>query len=178
MTPTLDAVADHAMDVQSAISAAIIHSVLDDILLSAKLFLLGKQAPSGHMVQQTAGGLSFAVMCASSKPREVLEKNVEKQKAERTQVAYWKLFVASDPDQLHRCELLGSDILKTSVAMGGTVAGEHGVEVEKVNSVCVQLSAADNAQMLVRGGGGADQAPGSAAVLALRAPRRFGRCVG
>ncbi len=57
------------------------------------------------------------------------------------------MFDASDPDQLHRCELFGADILETSVAMGGTVTGEHGVGVEKLNSMCVQFSAAENAQM-------------------------------
>ncbi len=57
------------------------------------------------------------------------------------------LFDASDPDQLHRCELFGADILETSVAMGGTVTGEHGVGVEKLNSMCVQFSAEENAQM-------------------------------
>ncbi len=50
------------------------------------------------------------------------------------------LFDANDPDQLHRCELFGADILETSVAMGGTVTGEHGVGVEKLNSMCVQFS--------------------------------------
>ena len=58
------------------------------------------------------------------------------------------LFDANDADQLHRCELFGADILETSVAMGGTVTGEHGVGVEKLNSMCVQFSAAENAQML------------------------------
>ncbi len=57
------------------------------------------------------------------------------------------LFDANDPDQLHRCELFGADILETSVAMGGTVTGEHGVGVEKLNSMCVQFSAEENAQM-------------------------------
>jgi hypothetical protein len=47
------------------------------------------------------------------------------------------LFDANDPDQLHRCELFGADILETSVAMGGTVTGEHGVGVEKLNSITV-----------------------------------------
>ncbi len=58
------------------------------------------------------------------------------------------LFDANDPDQLHRCERFGADILETSVAMGGTVTGEHGVGVEKLNSMCVQFSAEENAQML------------------------------
>jgi len=57
------------------------------------------------------------------------------------------LFDASDADQLHRCEQFGADILETSVAMGGTVTGEHGVGVEKLNSMCVQFSAEENAQM-------------------------------
>ncbi|MFT3778646.1 MAG: FAD-linked oxidase C-terminal domain-containing protein [Ottowia sp.] len=57
------------------------------------------------------------------------------------------LFDANDPDELRRCELFGADILETSVAMGGTVTGEHGVGVEKLNSMCVQFSAAENAQM-------------------------------
>jgi glycolate oxidase len=50
------------------------------------------------------------------------------------------LFDANDPDQLRRCELFGADILETSVAVGGTVTGEHGVGIEKLNSMCVQFS--------------------------------------
>ncbi|MDE2565564.1 MAG: FAD-binding oxidoreductase, partial [Burkholderiales bacterium] len=57
------------------------------------------------------------------------------------------LFDANDPDQLHRCELFGADILETSVAMGGTVTGEHGVGVEKLASMCVQFSPEERAQM-------------------------------
>ena len=57
------------------------------------------------------------------------------------------MFDANDPDQLRRCELFGADILETSVAMGGTVTGEHGVGVEKLNSMCVQFSASENEQM-------------------------------
>ena len=57
------------------------------------------------------------------------------------------MFDANDADQLHRCELFGADILETSVAMGGTVTGEHGVGVEKLNSMCVQFSGEENEQM-------------------------------
>jgi glycolate oxidase len=57
------------------------------------------------------------------------------------------LFNANIADQLHRAELFGADILETSVAMGGTVTGEHGVGVEKLNSMCVQFSAEENEQM-------------------------------
>ena len=58
------------------------------------------------------------------------------------------LFDANDADQMQRCELFGADILETSVAMGGTVTGEHGVGVEKLNSMCVQFSPAELEQML------------------------------
>ncbi|MSQ55984.1 MAG: FAD-binding protein [Limnohabitans sp.] len=57
------------------------------------------------------------------------------------------LFDANDPDQLHRAELFGADILETSVVMGGTVTGEHGVGIEKLNSMCVQFSEHENEQM-------------------------------
>jgi glycolate oxidase len=58
------------------------------------------------------------------------------------------MFDASDPDQLHRCEQFGADILETSVRLGGTVTGEHGVGVEKLNSMCVQFSPEERTQML------------------------------
>ncbi|MFZ2220378.1 MAG: FAD-linked oxidase C-terminal domain-containing protein [Rhodoferax sp.] len=57
------------------------------------------------------------------------------------------LFDANDADQLHRCELFGAEIMETSVAMGGSITGEHGVGVEKINSMCVQFTALENEQM-------------------------------
>ena len=58
------------------------------------------------------------------------------------------LFDANDADQLHRAEAFGAEILELSVAMGGTISGEHGVGAEKLNSMCVQFSEAERAQML------------------------------
>jgi glycolate oxidase len=58
------------------------------------------------------------------------------------------LFDAEDPEQMRRCELFGADILETSVRLGGTVTGEHGVGVEKLNSMCVQFSPAEREQFL------------------------------
>ncbi|MCM5681633.1 FAD-binding protein [Schlegelella sp. S2-27] len=57
------------------------------------------------------------------------------------------LFDANDADQLHRCELFGADILETSVALGGTITGEHGVGVEKLSSMCVQFTPEELEQM-------------------------------
>jgi glycolate oxidase len=58
------------------------------------------------------------------------------------------LFDANEADQLQRCERFGAEILETSVAMGGTVTGEHGVGVEKLNSMCVQFTPGELEQML------------------------------
>jgi glycolate oxidase len=58
------------------------------------------------------------------------------------------MFDANDPDQLHRCELFGAEILESSVAMGGTVSGEHGVGIEKLSAMCVQFSPEEREQML------------------------------
>jgi glycolate oxidase len=58
------------------------------------------------------------------------------------------LFDAEDAAEMHRCELFGADILETSVRLGGTVTGEHGVGVEKLNSMCVQFSQTERAQFL------------------------------
>jgi len=56
------------------------------------------------------------------------------------------LFDANDADQLHRAELFGADILETSVMLGGTVTGEHGVGIEKINQMCVQFTPAEREQ--------------------------------
>jgi glycolate oxidase len=57
------------------------------------------------------------------------------------------LFDANDAQELRRAEAFGAEILEASVAMGGTVTGEHGVGVEKLGSMCVQFSAAEREQM-------------------------------
>jgi len=57
------------------------------------------------------------------------------------------LFDANDPEQFRRCELFGADILETSLRLGGTVTGEHGVGVEKLNSMCVQFSPSERELM-------------------------------
>ena len=59
------------------------------------------------------------------------------------------LYDASDPEQLHRCEEFGAEILETSVRLGGTITGEHGVGLEKLNSMCVQFSPAERERMFL-----------------------------
>ena len=51
------------------------------------------------------------------------------------------LFDANDPDELHRTELFAGEVLEKCVEVGGTITGEHGVGVEKINQMCVQFGA-------------------------------------
>jgi glycolate oxidase len=49
------------------------------------------------------------------------------------------LFNGAIHEEWLRAEEFGADILETCVALGGTITGEHGVGVEKINSMCVQF---------------------------------------
>jgi glycolate oxidase len=53
------------------------------------------------------------------------------------------LFDASDPDELHRTEQFAAEVLEKCVAVGGTITGEHGVGVEKINQMCVQFGSGE-----------------------------------
>jgi glycolate oxidase len=51
------------------------------------------------------------------------------------------LFDANQPGELERAEAFGAAILALCVEVGGTITGEHGVGVEKIDSMCVQFRA-------------------------------------
>jgi glycolate oxidase len=55
------------------------------------------------------------------------------------------LFDANEPGSWERAERFGAQILELCVQLGGTITGEHGVGVEKINSMCVQFSPAERA---------------------------------
>ena len=50
------------------------------------------------------------------------------------------LFDANTPGEFDRAEKFGAAILELCVEVGGTITGEHGVGIEKINSMCVQFS--------------------------------------
>ncbi|HEX2238596.1 MAG TPA: FAD-linked oxidase C-terminal domain-containing protein [Gammaproteobacteria bacterium] len=56
------------------------------------------------------------------------------------------LYDANIPDQLERAEAFGGKILELCVEVGGTITGEHGVGVEKINQMCVQFRSDEIAQ--------------------------------
>ena len=49
------------------------------------------------------------------------------------------LYDANRPGELERTEEFGARILKLSIDVGGTITGEHGVGVEKINAMCDQF---------------------------------------
>lgn len=53
------------------------------------------------------------------------------------------LYDAKIPGELERVEELGAEILRLCLAYGGTISGEHGVGVEKLDGMCAQFTAAE-----------------------------------
>ena len=53
------------------------------------------------------------------------------------------LYDANEPRELETAEKFGGKILELCVSVGGTITGEHGVGVEKLNQMCVQFSKAE-----------------------------------
>jgi glycolate oxidase len=49
------------------------------------------------------------------------------------------LFDANDPEQLRRTEEFAAEVLEKCIEVGGTITGEHGVGVEKLNQMCTQF---------------------------------------
>jgi glycolate oxidase len=62
------------------------------------------------------------------------------------------LYDVNDPDQAHKAEEAGNDILRLCVEVGGCLTGEHGVGIEKRDLMNVQFDPVDlDQQMRVRG---------------------------
>jgi glycolate oxidase len=56
------------------------------------------------------------------------------------------LYDANKPGELERTEEFGGKILELCVQVGGTITGEHGVGMEKINQMCVQFQSAELTQ--------------------------------
>ncbi|MDG1924089.1 MAG: FAD-linked oxidase C-terminal domain-containing protein, partial [Pseudomonadales bacterium] len=51
------------------------------------------------------------------------------------------LYDANDSDQFQRAEAFGADVLTICLRFGGTITGEHGVGLEKIDQMCNQFTA-------------------------------------
>ncbi len=56
------------------------------------------------------------------------------------------LYDANRPGELEKAERMGDDILAACVQAGGTITGEHGVGVEKLDAMCHQFTSPELAQ--------------------------------
>jgi glycolate oxidase len=56
------------------------------------------------------------------------------------------LYDANIPGELERTEAFAADLLELCIEVGGTITGEHGVGVEKINQMCSQFRPAELAQ--------------------------------
>lgn len=56
------------------------------------------------------------------------------------------LYNANTPGELEKAEHFGGDILELCVDMGGTITGEHGVGIEKLDQMCAQFDDQELAQ--------------------------------
>jgi len=56
------------------------------------------------------------------------------------------LYDANIPGELERTEEFGGKILELCVEVGGSITGEHGVGMEKINQMCVQFAALELTQ--------------------------------
>ena len=56
------------------------------------------------------------------------------------------LYDANKPGELEKAEVFGGKILELCVEVGGTITGEHGVGMEKLNQMCVQFTSDELSQ--------------------------------
>src|SRR3954470_3943855 len=56
------------------------------------------------------------------------------------------LYDANQPGELERTEAFAAELLELCIRVGGTITGEHGVGIEKINQMCSQFRAAELAQ--------------------------------
>jgi len=56
------------------------------------------------------------------------------------------LYDANIPGELERTEAFAAELLELCIEVGGTITGEHGVGVEKINQMCSQFAPAELAQ--------------------------------
>jgi glycolate oxidase len=56
------------------------------------------------------------------------------------------LYDANVPGELQRTEEFAAELLELCIEVGGTITGEHGVGIEKINQMCSQFAPAELAQ--------------------------------
>lgn len=93
-------------NVQTGLVGAFVHGVLDDLVISVKLLVMGKLGPSGNAYRQALEGVCMAAMCAYGGTLLVGEKEHN----------YWQLVV--DDDKAARGDLVARQFLRNAERLG------------------------------------------------------------
>lgn len=96
---------------QTSLVGAFVHGVLDDLVVSVKLLLMGKLGPSGNAYRQALEGICMSAMCAHADTLLIGEK-------EQT---YWQLVV--DDSKSATGDLAARQLLKNWERLGLNLPG-------------------------------------------------------
>ncbi|WP_426390465.1 hypothetical protein [Variovorax sp. R-27] len=100
-----------AHNVQTSLVGAFVHGVLDDLVVSVKLLLMGKLGPSGNAYRQALEGICMSAMCAHADTLLIGEK-------EQT---YWQL--VADDSKSATGDLAARQFLKNWERLGLNLPG-------------------------------------------------------
>jgi hypothetical protein len=92
--PQLNDAAKAANTEQAALVEGFMFEVLDNLLVSTKILLIGLLMPSGNLMRQAVEGVALALLCSS---KVELEITSDKKKQKKVAVLYWECLKKSDP---------------------------------------------------------------------------------
>jgi hypothetical protein len=83
----LNEAANRAESVRTALVAAFVFGVLDDLVVSTKLLLTGKLPAAGNLMRQVVEGIAMSILCSADIPLIVKE---ETKKRPAVRALYWE----------------------------------------------------------------------------------------
>ncbi|WNC95238.1 hypothetical protein RI103_38805 (plasmid) [Paraburkholderia sp. FT54] len=109
----LNAAANGAESMRTALVGAFVFGVLDDLVVSTKLLLTGKYPASGNLMRQVIEGIAISILCSAEKPLVVKEKTKTKP---TVRVLYWERM--NDGDPITRGHLAIGQLARNAPALG------------------------------------------------------------
>lgn len=109
----LNAAAKAAEAMRTALVAAFVFGVLDDLVTSTKLLLTGKFPASGNLMRQVVEGIAISILCSAERPLVVREKTKTKP---AVRALYWQRM--NDGDPITRGHLALGQLAWNAAALG------------------------------------------------------------
>ncbi|WP_244122599.1 hypothetical protein [Burkholderia multivorans] len=91
LQPALNEAANRAGTVRTALVAAFVFGVLDDVLTSSKVLVAGKLLASGNLMRQVIEGIAIAALCSTDELLIINTKN-----SVPVMARYWEKLAAGD----------------------------------------------------------------------------------